>query len=208
MRNRGSRRLWPALLAACLAVPAGGETTADAALPLPVPVPAPAPAPAQASAAPPPGCLPSGDGYLRARVAGAIDFDVDWPNSGTRCEGEPRDAPPGVRMSFHRISGAAPDLLFVFGLSGIREGRPARAVGANLTVIVQSTGRIYSTLGDHRCTVDSLEQTPLPGRHAFRIEAHGFCTQPAHAVRGTGDVLVNTFDFAGQVVFDQTEGGS
>ena len=33
------------------------------------------------------------------------------------------------------------------------------------------------------------------------IEARGFCTQPAHAVRGKGDVLVSTFEFAGPVNF-------
>jgi hypothetical protein len=153
----------------------------------------------------PAGCLPSGDGYLRAHVAGAVDSEVDWPNSGTRCEGEPRDKPPGVRMSFHRLTGGAPDLLFVFGLSGVREGQPARAAGANLTIIVQSTGRIYSTLGDHRCTIDSLAQRPLAAKHLFRVEAHGFCTQPARAVRGPGDILVSTFDFAGLVSYDDTD---
>ena len=30
----------------------------------------------------------SGDGYLRAQLAGAIEALIDWPNSGTRCEGE------------------------------------------------------------------------------------------------------------------------
>ncbi|MEA3135194.1 MAG: hypothetical protein QOG17_3040, partial [Gammaproteobacteria bacterium] len=63
------------------------------------------------------GCLPSGDGYLRAHVAGAIDAKIDWPNSGTRCQGEAKSVPPGVRLSFQRDSGSKPDLLFVFGLT-------------------------------------------------------------------------------------------
>jgi hypothetical protein len=70
-----------------------------------------------------------------------------------------------------------------------------------LTVIVQGTSRIYGTLGDSRCTVDSLMQRPLSAPRAYRIEARGFCTQPAHAVRGKGDVLVSTFEFAGPVTF-------
>ncbi len=36
----------------------------------------------------------------------------------------------------------------------------------------------------------------------YRIEARGFCTQPAHAVRGDGEVLVSTFEFAGPVTFE------
>ncbi len=146
----------------------------------------------------PANCLSSGDGYLRARIAGAVEARINWTNQGLRCEGEARDAPPGVRLSFqHR--GAKPDLLFVFGLTGVREGRPAQAVATNLTVIVQGTDRIYGTLGDSRCTVDSLSQRRLGPGKTYRLEARGFCTQPAHAVRGDDAVLVSTFEFAGVV---------
>jgi nucleoid-associated protein YgaU len=147
-------------------------------------------------------CLASNDGYLRAKLGGAVDARIDWPNSGTRCEGEFREKPPGVRLSFQRDPGGAPNLLLVFGLTGVKEGLPAREVKANLTVIVQGTSRIYGTLGDSRCTVDSLSQRPLAVKHTYRIEARGFCTQPAHAVRGKGDVLVSTFEFAGPVFYD------
>ena len=146
-------------------------------------------------------CLTSGDGYLRAKIAGAVEANLDWPNSGTRCEGESRDKPPGVRLSFQRAAGDRSNLLLVFGLSGVAKGESAHAVKTNLTVIVQGTSRIYGTLGDSRCTVDSLSQRPLNTAGAYRIEARGFCTQPAHAVRGKGDVLVSTFEFAGLVNF-------
>jgi hypothetical protein len=147
-------------------------------------------------------CLSSGDGYLRARVAGAIDRSIDWPNSGTRCQGETKAQPAGVRLSFQRDPSGKENLLFVFGLTGIREGQPAREVGTNLTLIVQGSTKIYSTLGDSRCTVDSLAQKPLAAAHSYRLEARGFCTQPAHAVRGNGAVLVSTFEFAGVVNYD------
>ena len=156
-----------------------------------------------APAAPPVSCLASGDGYLRAHLAGAINADIDWPNSGTRCEGESRDKPPGVRLSFQRAAGGRPDLLLVFGLTGVRAGKAAHAVGTNLTVIVQGKSRIFGTLGDTRCTVDSLTQRPLNGAGAYRVEARGFCTQPAHAIRGDGDVLVSTFEFAGLVNYQE-----
>jgi hypothetical protein len=186
--------------------------TAAMAAPTQTPTPAPARtaaptitapvAAALATAAPPAvsdDCLVSGDGYLRARVAGAIDARIDWPNSGTQCQGETKAEPAGVRLSFKRAAGGKPDLLFVFGLTGIRKGQPAHAAGANLTVIVQGTNRIFGTLGDARCTVDSLKQTPLPTAGYYRVEARGFCTQPAHAIRGNGAVLVSTFEFAGPV---------
>jgi hypothetical protein len=151
-------------------------------------------------------CLESGDGYFRARVAGAIDAKIDWPNSGTKCQGETKSAPPGVRMSFQRSAKPTPDLLFVFGLTGVREGQPVRATGANLTLIVQGTPKIFGTLGDSRCTVDSLTQRRLRTPGAYRVEARGFCTQPAHAVRGTDAVLVSTFEFAGLVNYGTAAG--
>jgi hypothetical protein len=172
------------------------HTAAAAAAATPTSPAPPAAAPTTGTAT---GCLPSGDGYLRAHVAGAIDAKIDWPNSGTRCQGESKNEPPGVRLSFQRAAGGKPNLLFVFGLTGVREGQAARTTGVNLTVIVQGTNRIYGTLGDSRCTVDALTQRKMPAPGAYRVEARGFCTQPAHAVRGDGDVLVSTFEFAGLV---------
>src|ERR1700733_11948954 len=83
-------------------------------------------------------CLASGDGYLRAKMAGAVDANLDWPNSGTRCEGESRDKPPGVRLSFQRVAGAKPNLLLVFGLSGVTQGQSAAQAKGNLTVVLKA----------------------------------------------------------------------
>jgi hypothetical protein len=170
-----------------------GASRSDGPAALEAAIPAPPVAPST--------CLSSGDGYLRAHVAGAINAQIDWPNSGTRCEGESRDKPPGVRLSFQRASGATPNLLLVFGITGVRKGEPGRELGVNLTVILQGTTRIFGTLGDSRCTIDTLSQRALKEPGAYRVEARGFCTQPAHAVRGKGDVLVSTFEFAGPVLF-------
>lgn len=185
----------------CMVLILSGGATAFADSPQSAPAPA-APEVPKAPSATATACLRSGDGYFRARVAGAVEATIDWPNSGTRCEGEPRDNPPGVRLSFQRASGGPPDLLFVFGITGVREGRPLHEAGANLTVIVQGTNRIFGTLGDSRCTVDSLTQRALETPGSYRLEARGFCTQPAHAVRGDGAVLVSTFEFAGLVTYD------
>jgi hypothetical protein len=158
------------------------------------------------SPATPERCLQSGDGYLRAQIAGAIEAHIDWPNAGTHCAGEPKVTPTGVRLSFKRTLSDATDLLFVFGLTGVREGRPAREVGTNLTVIAQ--GRIFGTLGDSRCTVDALTQRRVGRSKLYRVEARGFCTQPAHAVRGDGEVLVSTFEFAGPVNYETANDGA
>jgi nucleoid-associated protein YgaU len=201
-----SQQSAPTLAAAeAPAAPMAPEARAAPEAPIAPAAPEPratAKAPAAAETAAATACLRSGDGYFRARVAGAVEATIDWPNSGTRCEGEPRDKPPGVRLSFQRASGGPTDLLFVFGITGVREGQPLHEAGANLTVIVQGTNRIFGTLGDSRCTVDSLTQRALEAPGSYRLEARGFCTQPAHAVRGDGAVLVSTFEFAGLVTYD------
>lgn len=197
-RRRAHWRLSSALCLAAVTVaaaasPAASQPDASTAPVAPVAPVAPA------------SCLESGDGYFRARLAGAIEANIDWPNSGTQCEGESKNTPPGVRLSFQRVPSGASNLLFVIGLSGVREGRPGREIRANLTIIVQGTDRFFGTLGDSRCTVDSLSQRRLGSSKVYRVEARGFCTQPAHAVRGDGAVLVSTFEFAGVVGYDPPE---
>jgi hypothetical protein len=198
--NRVSTGLAVLLSASTLPAAAGSNAPATS--------PTAAPAAKQVAAAIAANCLPSGDGYLHARLGGALDKTIDWSNSGTRCQGESRGGPPGVRLSFQRDPAGKENLLFVFGLTGVREGQPAHEIGTNLTLIVQGTSKIYGTQGDSRCTVDSLTQTPTTTAHAYRLEARGFCTQPAHAVRGNGAVLVSTFDFAGVVTYDTDDSAS
>ncbi len=91
-------------------------------------------------------------------------------------------------MSF---AGPGPDgkiMRLVFGVRAAREGSPGRELPTNLTVLLDG-GRIFATRGDDKCTMDALAQRPLPGRdglRAWRIEARGFCVQPANAARRQG----------------------
>jgi hypothetical protein len=49
------------------------------------------------------GCLPSGNGYLRARIRGALDLDIDWGNAEIECDGGPRPDGSGVRVTVHEL---------------------------------------------------------------------------------------------------------
>ena len=46
------------------------------------------------------GCLPTGNGYLRARIRGAMNLDVNWHNAELQCEGGPRPDGSGLRVAF------------------------------------------------------------------------------------------------------------
>jgi hypothetical protein len=193
MRERVRRKillLWLCLLAAPLADTAGSS----------------APAPAKAASAAP-GCLATGNGFLRARIRGALNLDIDWKNAELECDGSERPNGHGIRLSFAgpvRTGGRR--LRMVFGVATAAEGAPGRALPTNLTVIFEGEQRLYSTRGEDRCTVDDLEEERVgalgPTLRSYRVVARGFCTLPASALGRDEHILVTRFDFAGRVDFD------
>ena len=182
--------------------------TAQAAAPQPViqmPQHVPDPTAGLADASPSPGrspCLGDGTGFVRARIRGALNLDLNWKDAQLECGGEARPDGSGLRVSF---AGPGPDgkvLRLVFGVRSAREGVAGRELPTNLTVLVDG-GRGFATRGDDKCTMDQLSQRPLPGRgvRAWRIEARGFCVAPANALAGKGRIVVSRFDFAGRIEF-------
>jgi hypothetical protein len=169
---------------------------------------APAPGASQAGV----GCLPAGDGFLRARIRGALSLDVNWHNAELECEGGARPNDSGIRLSF-----AGPQqsdgrrLRLVFGIADTREGTPGQALPTNLTVIFEGEQRLFSTRGADRCTVDSLKQERIgtlggPTR-TYRVLGRGFCIDPVGALSSNETIVVNSFDFAGRIVFTQPDPG-
>ena len=155
------------------------------------------------------GCLPSGNGYLHARIRGALNLDIDWGNAEIECEGGPRPDGSGVRVSF-----AGPPhsdgrrVRLVFGVGSAREGRTGHDLPTNLTVIFEGEERLFATRGDDHCTVDELHQERVgalggPVR-SWRIIARGFCVSPASTLDARARILVSSFDFAGTAVFEDT----
>jgi hypothetical protein len=184
------RRLRLTLLCACSLVTAPpGAAIADAS-----------PAAAQ-------GCLPAGNGYLRARIRGAMNLDLDWHNAEIECDGGPRPDGSGLRMSFAGPRHAdGRRLRLVFGVGSVHEGRPGRALPTNLTVIFEGEQRLFATRGEDHCTVDELKQERLGALggplRSWRIVARGFCTSPASTLNSDARILVTRFDFAGSAVFE------
>lgn len=157
-------------------------------------------------------CLPDGTGFLRARLRGSIDSELDWGNDTTDCTGAVRPTDGGIRMKFTgpvKQDGGEQRLVLVFGIAGLREGTDARTVPVNVTVIREGSGEFYGTQGDDKCTLDEVKQVPLRGiphrERSYRISARGFCTEPARAIKGSGAVLISRFDFAGRVDFGTEE---
>ncbi|MBS0580037.1 MAG: hypothetical protein JSR36_12350 [Proteobacteria bacterium] len=162
---------------------------------------------AAASTTPARGCLAGGNGYLRATIRGAASLDVNWNNAEMECEGGPRPDGTGVRVAF--AGPRHPDgrrLRLVFGVESLQEGRPARDLPTNLTVIFEGEERLFATRGDDHCTVDELHQERVGNlggaARTWRIVARGFCVAPASSLTGDARILVSSFDFAGVAAFE------
>lgn len=189
-------------LLGCAAVPCVAMPAVPAANP-PIVMPPAAPPPAATPA--PAGCLPTGNGYLKARIRGALNLDIDWRNAELECDGGPRPDGSGIRVAFagpKRADGRR--LRLVFGVSAAREGRAGHSLPTNLTLIVEGAQRLYTTRGEDHCTVDTLSQQRLHAAGAarrYRIVARGFCVAPAATLNNAERILVSSFDFAGNAVF-------
>ena len=155
------------------------------------------------------GCLPGGNGYLRARIRGALNLDIDWHNAEIECEGGPRPDGSGLRVSFAGPQHAdGRRLRMVFGVGTAKEGRTGHDLPTNLTVIFEGEERLFSTRGENHCTVDELRMERLGAlggpKRTWRIIARGFCIAPANTLNSDARILVSRFDFAGSAVFEDS----
>jgi len=161
---------------------------------------APASAATQALPAGQAHCVPADEGHLRAKLAGAIDAEIDWSPPTPQCRGGLRPDGDGIRLVYRGdIPGQGP-LLVVIGIGPLRPGANASNVPANLTLVREGAGRFYATQGDDKCAMDDVKQESLGNDgHTFRLTGRGYCTQPARAVGGDGSVLVPRFDVSAVV---------
>ena len=153
------------------------------------------------------GCLASGNGYLRARIRGALNLDINWTNAEIECEGGARPDGSGIRVSFAGPkSSDGRRVRMVFGVGSAAEGTAGKALPTNLTVIFEGEKRLFATRGEDKCTVDQLQQERVgdPGSpdRSYRVIARGFCVAPASAIDGDERIVVTRFDFAGRVTFE------
>jgi hypothetical protein len=177
---------------------ADADATASHALPADTQKPARTPTPS--------GCLPSGNGFLRARIRGALNLDINWQNAELECEGARRPDGSGLRLSFAGpVQSDGRRLRMVFGVAEAAEGNSGSALPTNLTVIFEGEKRLFATRGEDRCTVDKLDQERVgalggPTR-SYRVIARGFCIEPIAGLTGNERIVVSSFDFAGQATF-------
>ena len=141
-------------------------------------------------------CRASPAGFLRARLQGAIEEEIDWSSPATaQCIGGPRPTEDGLLLVFKGTAGMDP-LLVIIGVGVGEAVTAARNVPASVTIVREGAGEFFATQGDDKCAVDELRQDPIAGQLGrYRFTGRGYCTQPARAVGdASGAVLVSRFD--------------
>jgi hypothetical protein len=189
MLHRAHAAAWIAALVACAAM-ASAET----------------PARPSDRAATPGGCFLAGDGYLRARLRGALDLDLNWNNADMECAGGPRPQGRGLRVSIGGpLRGDGRRIRLVFGIADVGEGSAGETLRTNVTLLFEGEQRVFATQGDDKCTVDTLSQQRVEtvggSRAVYRVVARGFCLGPATSLSRGERVFLTSFDFAGRIEF-------
>jgi hypothetical protein len=78
-------------------------------------------------------------------------------------------------------------------------------------LILEGANRVYATLGDDKCSVDTLTQQPVvvaggaPAPGDYWVSARGFCVEPAATLDGAERVLVSRFDFRGRIHLEESD---
>ncbi len=157
-------------------------------------------------------CLAKSDnGYLRARLRGALDLDLAWEGAQLQCDGGARPDGRGLRVTLAGNSrGDGRRLRFVFGIDDVPEGASVRARPTNLTLIFEGEQRLFATRGADKCTTDELRQERIGAlggpRRSWRVVARGFCVAPATTLAGDARLLLTSFDFASEVTYEDDPG--
>jgi len=136
-----------------------------------------------------------------------LETELAWGNTDLQCTGAVRPTDQGIRMRFVGQTPQGEQLAIVIGIARLREGKSAKALPVNVTLIREGLGEFYGTQGDDKCMLDQVTQHPLVGipsrARLYRVVARGFCVEPARAVRGGGSILISRFDYAGRVDFGE-----
>lgn len=138
-----------------------------------------------------------GDGYLQAKLSGALTADLDWTDATLRCESMLRPDDRGVRL---RFSGevARERLAIIVAIPDLEAGMTGTDIDAVVTVTVDGSGRFFSTPNLGACWTDITSNEPLPGEPgAYVIAGELACVGPLGEFNGDAFVEIRDLRFSG-----------
>ena len=136
-------------------------------------------------------------GYLRTSLFGAVSADVDWPATAVRCEGMPRPDARGARLRFAgHAANIGQDLAVIIAMPELTRGETGDELRTNATIILEGSGRFFSTAADDVCWTDVLRQELLSGER-YAIGGKMYCIGPLIEVNGDAVISIPELEFSG-----------
>lgn len=145
---------------------------------------------------------PDDNGSLTLTLYGQNERTIDWSGADLRCAGMPRPDGTGVRL---RFSSANPDdsLAMVLGLDATTVGTET---GANVTLILEDSGRFFSSLKADNCRARVDTYSAVSGMDPVRLLAGlAWCVSPLREVNGGGEITLGDIEFTGFVPWPPLE---
>ena len=140
----------------------------------------------------------AGDSFLRGRLLGAIEADIDWASATISCEGGQRPDGAGARLRFARTSDDGSGLAVIIAIPGLSRRSTGTEFAANVTLILEGEARFFSTQNREACWADLHGNEPV-GDHRYAIEGELYCIAPLAEVNGSASVTIDGLDFRGLV---------
>ena len=140
-------------------------------------------------------------GYLRGRLYGAIDWNLDLAADALQCEGMPRPDGKGARLRFAASIGADErQIAIIIGIPELGRGSPGTEYASNVTVIEEGRGRFFNTVDLGNCLTDITAMTEIDtegDRHT--ISGSLYCLAPLAEVNGDSSVSITELRFEGLI---------
>ncbi len=136
-------------------------------------------------------------GYLRAALSGALNAELDWPDTALRCESMRRPDDDGVRLRFSGHVGSD-RLAIIIAIPGLHAGETGAEFDSVVTITVDGSGRFFSTANLGACWTDVEKNTPVAGDGGPHIVAGNLtCVSPLGEFNGDAYVDVRDLAFSG-----------
>lgn len=156
------------------------------------------PAAAESTPEPEPVASTCGDnGWLRGSLSGAITAEIDWPDEALRCESMPRPDDRGVRL---RLSGDIGNerLAVIIAMPGLGASATGPEFDAVVTIMVDGSGRFFSTPNLGSCWADVRTNAPLEdGSDLYNLAGELSCVAPLGEFNGSAFVDLQSLAFSG-----------
>jgi hypothetical protein len=147
-------------------------------------------------------------GALIANVFGTLEGRLEWRGDELECEGMPRPHGEGARLRFAgpALAGSeAERLAFIIAMPALEKGQAGSELEAGVTLILEDTGRFYSSPEQAGCWADIVVHEPAvdaggpDGSDEYRISGLLYCLSPLAELNGTASVSLRDLEFSGRL---------